>query len=414
NLGEAVTSLSFAMFYNRIGWVALGALLVMYLLPRRVRPYQERLDVACATLLTLVMLYTKATYGLVALAFLVFLLSDPRQRRVAASVLALTGLAVLLVEAVWQGSAQYIADLVLTGKVSGTRGPESLVLGFLRHLSDYVLFAVLAALVLWRTCSLRDLLFFGFCAVPGLLIQAQNSQPWGIITLHAGAVVAAEFLLRSETREKARTLASGSIFLVAALLLPTMIHYALGLGIHTSLAVAQAGRPFGLPAFEQVRFTLPWAPGEYGFMGRYLDTIEDGAKALSGLPGRPERVSVLDFANPFSAGLNLPPPRGDNAWLHWGRNVSAEHFIPPEEMFRDVRFLMLPKWGINPVPLRDLYGAYVDANFDHAAETDFWIVAARRGTGADEMAKGGSSVDACSATEPARAWRVGAGYGCPQ
>ena len=75
NLGEGVTSLSFAKFYNRIGWVALGVLLVMYLRPPGIDRRQTILDTACATALTLLMLYTKLSYGVVALAFLLFMLS---------------------------------------------------------------------------------------------------------------------------------------------------------------------------------------------------------------------------------------------------------------------------------------------------------------------------------------------------
>jgi len=119
NLGESIASLSFAMFYNRIGWVALGALLLMYLQPLPGQPHREWRDRAAAALLTLVMLYTKATYGLVALAFLLFMLTDRRQPRWAARALGIVLLTVLLIEIVWHSSAAYLADLLLDGKVNG-------------------------------------------------------------------------------------------------------------------------------------------------------------------------------------------------------------------------------------------------------------------------------------------------------
>ena len=37
NLGEGITSLTFAKFYNRIGWAAFGILLIMYLRPIQMR-----------------------------------------------------------------------------------------------------------------------------------------------------------------------------------------------------------------------------------------------------------------------------------------------------------------------------------------------------------------------------------------
>src|SRR4051812_42434780 len=77
NLGESASILSFGMFYNRIGWVALALLLVMFLPPHgRSRPISDGL---CAALLVLLMLYTKISYGVVALAFVLFMLTDRAQ-----------------------------------------------------------------------------------------------------------------------------------------------------------------------------------------------------------------------------------------------------------------------------------------------------------------------------------------------
>jgi len=389
NLGESVARLSFAMFYNRIGWAALAVLLVMYLPPRQARPGQEGLDAGAAAFLTLVMLYTKITYGLVALAFLAFLLLDPRQRRWAAAAILATLVAGLLVEAVWRSSLTHLADLRLAGQVSGTRSLEGFALGFLGHLADYVMFALLVGLALHRTRSFRDLLFYGFCAGPGLLVMVQNSQPWGIIMLHGGAVVAAETLVRpkQDTQRPGAggrlgpgvRLAAGAPLALLALLLPTVIHCAIALGLHATLAASRAGEPFGMPQFDRVRLALLWSPGDHDFSTRYLASLRDGAQALAGLDPPPSRVSVLDFASPFSAGLGLAPPRGDSAWLHWGRNVNAAHFLPAAQLFADVSVLMVPKWGVNNVPLTDLYGTQIRASFEPVRETEFWTVYSRRG-----------------------------------
>jgi hypothetical protein len=382
NLGESIGTLSFAMFYNRIGWAALGALLVMYLRPENRRPAQDWLDSICAALLTLLMLYTKITYGLVGIGFLVFMLFDRSQRRWAALSIGLIVVAGLLVEIVWRSTMAHLDDLMLTSKVSGTRNAVDLALTFLRHLADYVVLAILAALVLWRTRSIRDLLFFGYCAGPGLLIQNQNSQPWGIITIHAAAAVATEMLLRSREQplheRKFTSPAAGSPFLLLALVVPTSIHCFLALSLHSTLAFTKSGETFGLPKFEQIRLAHLWSAGGYEFMSAYLKSIQDGARTLADLTGSHQNVSVLDFANPFSAGLGLPPPRGDNAWLHWNRNVSDDHFIPPEQLFRNVEILMQPKWGINNIPLYNLYGEYVRAVFEPVRESSGWIVWRRR------------------------------------
>ena len=408
NLGESIASLSFAMFYNRVGWVALSALLVMYLRPERPYKAQAALDTLCAALLTVLMIYTKITYGAVALAFLAFMLFDRAQRRWAAGAFGLALAAGLVIEAFWQSSLAHLADLMLTGQVSGSRGFVDLAIGFLRHLADYVMLGIFVALVLWRTRSLRDFLFFGLCAGPGLLIQNQNSQPWGIITIHAGAAVAAEILLRQEDRNQDRKgrplpLATGAPLVLLALLLPTGLHCFMALGLHAGLAAAKAGEPFALPGFDRIRLALLWSPGDHAFSTAYLTSVRDGARLLAALPEKPQNVSVLDFANPFSPGLGLKPPRGDNAWLHWGRNVDATHFLPPEQLFAGVQVLMDPKWGINSAPLRELYGDYVRTAFEPLRESDFWVVRQRR-----ERAL---SAENHPVREPARRSLVGAGDG---
>lgn len=350
NLGESIASLSFAMFYNRIGWAALSALLVMYLQPEKPSDHQNLFDAFCAAALALLLLYTKATYGLVALAFLALMLFDASQRRWVLWALGLVGLSALLIEAAWQSSVSHLEDLALAGRVSGTRGIVDLSLAFLRHLADYVLLAIFAALVLWRTRSLRDLLFFGICAGPGLMIQTQNSQPWGIITLFAGAAVATEILLRSRhpaDQEDRSLSARGAPLLLIAFLLPTGLHCFMALSLHSIVATVRLGEPFGLPRFSELRLATLWVPGDRSFMTDYLTSIREGARLLSELPVRPENVSVLDFANPFSAGLGLPPSRGDYAWLHWGRNINNIHHLPPEHLLGSVDVLMVPDAGIS-------------------------------------------------------------------
>lgn len=375
NLGESVSALTFGMFYNRIGWAALAALLVMYLRPERTGARQLWFDTISAALLVLAMLYLKITYGLVALAFLGFMLLDVGQRRWAGLALVLTLGTGLVLELFWRSSAAHVAELIRAGGVSGgVRGVEGLASMVLNHLADYVLFGLLAGLALYRRWSFRDLLFYGFCAVGGLLIIIQNSQPWGILTLQAGAAVAAERLIRPDgSNSREGRLAAAAPLLMLALVLPTIVHSALTLGLHAALAATKAGEDFGLPKFKELRLVKLWSPFDYEFSARYVASLREGGAALSRLEG-PSHVLVLDFVNPFSAGLGLAPPRGDASWLHWRRNVDVERFIPPEELFRDVRIIMAPTWGVNPAPLWDLYGPYVAASFDLVQETEGWRV----------------------------------------
>jgi hypothetical protein len=321
----------------------------------------------------------------VAVGFLVFMLLDSRQRAWAAAAIGLTLVAGLMVEAFWRSSLAHIADLALAGKVSGARPLADLIEVGLRHIPDFAFFAMLAGLALWSTRSALDLLFLAFCAGAGVMIANQNSQPWGIISLYAGGAVAAELLLRDEgerpetgTVPPSARFAAGAPLLFLAIILPTLLHCIAALGLHTVLALGRAGESFGLPKLEDVRLVQLWSPGEHGLSKAYLESLRDGARALTGLKPKPTRVSVLDFSNGLSAGLDLPPPRGDSAWLHWGRNVDGAHHIPPEDLFSGVEVLMVPKWGVNHVPLFELYGPYVQQAFEPVRESAGWTVHRRR------------------------------------
>jgi hypothetical protein len=384
NLGEGVTALSYGMFYNRVGWAALASLLVMYLRPERPRARQELFDAVSAAIIVVALVYTKVTFGVVAGAFVVFMLFDPGQRRWAALALAIMVAAAVVIEAAWRGSTGLITDLLLASKVSGVKGSiPDMGYAFLNNLADYVLFSLIAGIALWRMGRFRDLLFYGFCAVAGYLLIRQNFQNWGIITLHAGAVVAAETLVRSEgsSLEGRRWIAAGAPLLLLVLILPTTIHCAISLGLHAALATTRAGEDFGLPKFDRVRLANLLTPGDYIPSAKYLATLKDGAQALTRLDEPPSRVFVLDFVTPFSAGLGLEPPRHDSSWQHWERNFDDTHFVPPEQLFRDVRIVMEPKWPVEDytyMGLKKVYGPYLVQNFEPVRETEYWTVYVRR------------------------------------
>ncbi|WP_445504202.1 hypothetical protein [Microvirga sp. G4-2] len=393
NLGEGITALSFAKFYNRIGWVALSILLIMYLRPIRLHKQQDLFDALCATGLTLVMLYTKLTYGIAAIAFLVFMLTDRHQRRWFFATLGLLVITCVAVEMIWQSSRAYLADLHLAlnvgGRLRGTWG--QIADHILGNLTDYVILAIFAGLALGRTRSLRDGLFYLFCATTGFLIINQNFQAWGIIILYTASAVAAETILRFEGKDAANpierhwSVRGGAKLLFLALVLPTIVHCTAALGLHMISASTRAGQSIALPHLEQVRIANLWTWGEYDTADLYLTTIRDGAKLLSEMNLNGEKIFALDFANPFPMILNTPPPKGDMPWLQWEHTLNTSAFIPAKTLMTDVALVMEPKPAgdaTQPEParegLRTLYGRYIAEYFEIARETDHWKVYRRR------------------------------------
>ncbi len=379
NLGESITSLSFAMFYNRIGWAQLALLLVMYLPPARTTSRCTAFDIASAAFLTLSMIYTKATFGVAALGFLAFMATDREARRWALPALLAVAATGGIVELFWRSSFAHIADLLQTARVSGPTRVFKVFGGLLHHIPDFALASVFAAALLHSRGGIRDALFLAFCGFVGLWILQQNAQPWGVISLHAGAAVAAEFVMREDDLAGGRdgVMPRAMPLLLLAILLPTIVHCSVALGLHTVVAWGGDHRPVPLPRFTDVRVAKLWSGGDPVFADRYLQSIADGTEALRTMNPSPSRVMVLDFSNPFSAGLGLRPPSGDIAWMHWNRNLNDRDHPAPEDLFGGSLIVMEPRWGINNAQLRTLYGDYVDEHFPIIRETAEWTIRRR-------------------------------------
>jgi hypothetical protein len=382
NIGSRATELSFAMFYNRIGWVALGLLLVMHLEPFEDSRSGRIMDATAAAFLVLAQIHLKISYGLVAVVFLLFLATSRAQRRWALHAIAIVVIATPVIELVWGGTLAYLQDLASAAGVSGSHEPFSYVRSVLRNFADIVLFGIFVLLSFrWRR-SLRDLAFYGFCLGAGLLVLQQNAHGWGIITLHCGAAVAAETVRRGLARSGAMGpliggAGAGMPLFLLFYLLPPAVNNAAALVLHATLAVVEAGTPIGLPLLKDIRFVETQKQGE-SFTGLYVKSMAKGEAALRSLGTPPERIMVLDFANPFSAGLGVRPPRGDSAWLHWGRNVSEKSFIPADDLFADVDILMIPRVAINSRPLQALYRDAIESRFEPAREADEWTILRKR------------------------------------
>jgi hypothetical protein len=392
NLGEGITALSFAKFYNRLGWVALAALLVMYLRPGSFAS-RHVIDAAVATLLTVVMAYTKMTYGVAALAFLVFMLTDREQRVWAAMALGFVLATGLLVEFFWQSSGAYLADLLTVHRVDGSlRGNFGQILDHaLGNTADYVLLALFAGMALRRRASFRDAIFYLACAVGGFLLINQNFQAWGILSLHAAAAVAAEKILRvhAELPEAGGRwdVSSGAKLLFLTLTLPTIVHCVLALGLHASAAVSKAGDDLAIQNLGRIRVANLWTWGDHEALLAEAARAREAVGAISALNPPHGPVVTLGSPNIFSAALGTPPAHGDWPWLQWDRTLNGTDFPPPEALFQNARVVVEAKdpEPSSPPPsptqaerLRTVYGPYLAERFTVASETAGWRVHLRR------------------------------------
>ncbi|MCZ0963749.1 hypothetical protein [Paracoccus benzoatiresistens] len=373
NLGEPMTALSFAQYHNRIGWVALALLLVLVLPPLDAGTAAR--DAAAAMILAFVMIYIRLTYGLAAMVFLVFMLCDRRQRAWAA--LALIGLtaSVLVMELAWGGTAGYLRATGMAfgagGLVRGSWG--DIIDHVLVSFTDYVLLGLIAGISLWRRWSLRYAAFFALCALGGFWIINHNEQRWGILALHAAAVVAAERILREGDGPRMPIWgnAAGVRLFFLVMVLPTILHNGIALGLHASAALAGAGRPMPIARMEEVRLADLWTGGDFGGGNRYLGTVEDGIKALAELEPAPESLAVLGAADPFSVALDLRPAPGMMPFMRWLNTIGPGHHPDPGLVFAHADVVLVRRSG-DPMP--ELYLPFLAREFTRVSETEFWQI----------------------------------------
>lgn len=384
NTGEIPSKISFAMFYNRIGWVLLGILLVMHLQPKRPVRGQGWLDAAAAAALTMLLVYTKMTYGVVAFGFLVLMLMQRAQRHWVVGAIGLCVLVGLVVETFWGGTRAYITDLVVATQVSGVIEPGIYVRSFLDTSGEYAVFALIAGLALWRRPRITDFLFYGFCGAAGFALLNQNFQIIGIVSMLTGAAVAAEILLRQQQPAPSRTMQTviqGVPFAVMVLLLPIALSSAAAIGVHTAIATTRAGVALETPNGRDLRIVNLLDEYHFGFYTDYVETLANGAELLASLNSSASRVLVMDFVSPFTSLAGLPPPEGGPAWMHSNRNFDLEYHLPAEEVLGGVDVVMIPAQPIadgTTEKMEEIYRPYLERHFRLSRVTTFWSLYQRR------------------------------------
>ncbi|GGX67517.1 hypothetical protein GCM10007385_40820 [Tateyamaria omphalii] len=384
NTGEIPAKISFAMFYNRIGWALLGILLVMHLQPERpVARWQGWLDAAAAATLTMLLAYTKMTYGVVAFGFLILMLLQSGQRRWAAGAIALCGIIGLVVEAFWGGTWMHISDLVEATKVSGVIEPYIYARSFLLTSGEYVVFALIAGLALWQRPRVTDFLFYGFCGAAGFALLNQNFQMIGIVSMLAGAAVAAEILSRHQqtTSPTVQSVVRGAPFAVVILLLPIALSSAAAVGVHAAVSATRAGVALETPNGKGLRIVNILNKGQFEFYSGYGRTLASGSTLLASLDTSPSRVLVMDFVSPFASLAGLPPQDGGNAWMHDNRNFDLKIHLPAEEMLGGADVVMIPKRPVaegTTEKMEQIYAPYLAQHFKLTKNSEAWLLYERR------------------------------------
>lgn len=412
NPGDSWLAPTYAMFYNRFAWAALGTMF-LFTLPRRAGG--TLLDAVCMAALLLLLFYLKISYAGVGLAFVVGLLTLRHSRRAAIYAIGATSVGVAVVHLAWGGTLAYLADVRTAGEVSGALrgGLYRMVIAAAGNLWQEAAFAaaiVYAAIRRVRIIYLAASLIMAAC---GLLLLNQNAQTMEIPVLLPAALVA--LLAPGRESDSRPAYGAAAMLMAGALAMPGLVNGGLGLRyIRHELAqfprnATDGASLDGLVAFEAPfqtgddtsprlvsdaqalpnAFRTGWTPtATFNILrhvrtrqplgqSEYLWTIEDGLQALRSHPELSGPVFTFDLANPFNALLKRPPPEGDASWNHYGRTFNEHVFLPPEAALRTVQVVMDPKDPVeiySGIYLKQDYQRYLDRHFRPVLETTYWRI----------------------------------------
>ncbi|UQS22269.1 hypothetical protein L1857_05235 [Amycolatopsis thermalba] len=401
-LGYSPWTTTYAMLYNRYGWVLYATLLLLVLIRPRA-PLTTRRVVAEGLVLGFLlglMFYCKANFfaaGAAAVVVGLVLGTLPRNLRFgAAAVAAFLGVAVVMRLTFGIGIAGYLADLVHAG---GSQGGQRL--GMLMRSAAYtapvllLTAAVVVALILRARRLelpsrpiLKTAVAAGYVWVSSVLVASANTAEHGDLP----ALVVLPLLLLVVLAPKVRTPAlvlAGVAVLVAATAGPIAGKDTLALGRaaseHGYVAAPPASQRMAAPGLRD--FVVPadaqWQTA-YRTANAVPAMINDGVALLRRHAGPADTVATIALANPFSFALSLPPATGGPLW--WDVGISFDRSVHPDadRAFGNVDWVMIPRLtegqgccAETVTALREVYGAYLAEHFTEAEITADWILLAR-------------------------------------
>jgi hypothetical protein len=420
NFGDDPAAVTLAMNYNRQGYAALVLAMLMFRAPRNVSSVIAPVDGVVYAILTAFLIYTKITFGLVAIAFAPIVIWPQHSRLVVLSAFAISlGILVSVAEYGYGLKFQWIEPVRMAIQ-SGDPATSALAADFsalILNLPELLVCTLVPAWFLWSDHRLTPptIIFFIMVAGASVGLMPHNGQHYFLFLPAILFFIAAPPVAQlsrglsalNEVGRGARWQQALAIVTITVLALESgpqavNLFYATyrsltspALVIDNNVLgriVARAenyedphklligpivdGRLSAVDAFAVGRFFKP----EYRFdtltMLEYRDYLADGMQAAR-LGCQPDsRILTFDNGNPFPLLLTWPTG-GGMLVVHPDRLVSKKAHPSDDEMFRNINCVLVPKL---PASLNardfmlDVYGRRLSQKFAASYETPLWKV----------------------------------------
>jgi hypothetical protein len=411
-LAYAVRSTSYAMIYNREGYVLLSMFLVgLFLKPRKEESSSPALEGFSSGALLALMLYCKVSYFLAAAASLPIGAIVYRRNAVWLVNMALAILsAALILNLVFHISTHaYLADVANAGRSQSLNMRAHLLIEYGESASAWI-YLLMICMSLWisvdrvpRRKGLWGVLPSAitiWVVVVAFMCDIGNAAQSSDDPMY---VVAAVLLVELSRRRHATDGripedAPRRLYVTSIILMLPM--FAAGIFFKDAASLGYAtfwnlGAPSHFDASrylhsEHLRdFRVPQETTQatnYWPSRDYPANMNDGIDLLRKRLHEGDRVTTLGFTNPFSFAMNLPPARDGNQF--WVLNVSFDkrHALPASEVLGNTSVVMIPRMidrsreaDFEAVDaLVQLYGDYLQRSFILVDSSREWSLYRRR------------------------------------
>ena len=409
-LGFEVTTTSYAMLYNRFGYVLLLILFVQVFLPDE-HENSGRLDFNGLSIgaLLAVLFFCKITFfvfGVGAVALAILFRTVPA-RSIVAQAFAFIGFGIGMWLVFSISPIDYVADILAAGRgQSPARRLGMFETGLNAnlvqlYLSALILIPVIAtpSLAIARPRALsrwKVVLAFGYIIASAILITGGNSLEGTDIPLFfAAGLVLLHFLSECRTSSPSETLTPVEVnyLLALAVVIPvflggpllrdaaTVAYYAYW--HETKMASVPESQRFDSETLAD--FVIPktsdWQTA-YWRAHEVPERINDGLRLLRGHVGPQSRIFSMTMTNPFSFALQLPPPIGPPLWWDLGISVDRSLAPAPAAMLREVDTIIVPVLRDDDegcckdtvTTMMEFYGPYISEHFDEVDRSRSWVV----------------------------------------
>lgn len=413
-MGFSGSNVTFAMYYNRIGWGGLMLLALLFLSTPDPGRWTHKIEGFFVGIALAFLLYTKITYFLIAVVLFIFFAVYRKLHRTS----LLYSLGVLLVvgtviELAYPGlNRSYLGDILdmaMVGNDFFGRLRQTFKLNIISILIPLALLIILMPTLSFKmkNSGKKVLSFYFLLLGSSLFILSTNAEVISLPLMFSVILIATALFSQSVANSESDRPSHRAVAILLILgLLPWVSEtierqgamerfFRIGRSGNYEMKVPdQMKKMFidegvlgGLDradvdgniqvSFTEFRSLVKNSSRQEIFQTQYAYTVARGVKAMREVFNNygPGSLYNLDFANPFSHLLRAPTAKGTYLWHHDTRNFSLEHYRPAQEIFANVDYVMIPRLPMvekTSHSLKMIYGNYIKANYSCVLRTELW------------------------------------------